>query len=169
MNLKSGFSLFQDYYKSVKRALIFYGVFYYILNLITIVSTLFTGIIASVFLAGASKFYPEGVENPYVTYLNDNSNYVILTYLINAALALLSGIISFFAINKRFGEVKVTFGKLKIEHMLYTSGDLHYKELNQREKEYRLYRRCIQIVNIDRYRSENILNNKLSLVDQDND
>ncbi|WP_049757060.1 DUF4231 domain-containing protein [Mycoplasma crocodyli] len=166
---KSGLNLFQSYQKQVKKSLIFYGVFYYILNLITIFSALFTGLLATWFLAGASKFYPEGSINPYITALNDNSNYVILLSIINACLALLSGLISFFSINKKFTEYKEKNMKLKIEYMLFISGDVHYKELSEGEKEYRLYRRAISIVNTDRFRSESILNNKIILEDKDDD
>ncbi|MCU9938505.1 hypothetical protein NWQ34_02300 [Mycoplasmopsis felis] len=79
------------------------------------------------FLAGNNKNFPGGANaypgnNPYFSpFFNDNINYILLTTIINSAVSLISGVISFFVINTRFLFYKRKYNILVFEKTIYMS------------------------------------------------
>ncbi|WLP85793.1 DUF4231 domain-containing protein [Mycoplasma seminis] len=144
--------------KTTKAKLGIYGTVYYLLNLIIILATLFNGLIAVWYLAGASKFYPEGVNNPFHTWLNNNSNlnYVIATTIINALITFISGILSFFVINKKYAFYLAKLNLIKFEMELYKLKIIFYENLDQKQAEFILYKRTLAILEIDRFKSSDL-------------
>lgn len=156
--------LFLKFKSRTRKTLIVLRSFYYFLNLSAIFSSLFIGLATTIFIAGTSTSYPEGVINPYRTYLNENSNYVVLTYIVNAVVALISGVISFFVINARYVNIKTVYQRLNLEHLLYSSGELYYSNLTKEEKDYRLYRRAISIIGLEKYSTDDIVTDNVKKV-----
>ncbi|MEA4276202.1 hypothetical protein [Mycoplasma sp. 21DD0573] len=143
-------------YRETKLKLIVYSVLYYLLNASIILFTLLNGVIAILFLAGASSYYPDGVTNPYTSFLNSNSNYIILLTIVNAIITFTSGILSFFVINKKAIFYQSKIKAIQLEHLLYKSKLHIYKDLNNKEANFTLFKRTMSILEIDRYKSSDI-------------
>ncbi|QDY87172.1 DUF4231 domain-containing protein [Mycoplasma anserisalpingitidis] len=138
-----------------KKQIIVYGFFYYFLNSITIITTFIVGTIAIIYLAGASKYYGDTI-NPYNSWLNQDSNYVLTTTIINAILSLFSGIISFFLVNTKFIEKKSLLNKLNMEMMIYNEKKFYYGNKKQVDRDYILYKRIFYLSNKEKFEREEI-------------
>ncbi|TDV24359.1 uncharacterized protein DUF4231 [Mycoplasmopsis mustelae] len=137
-----------------------YGVLYYILNLTSIVTAFYLSVLAIQFLAGNNKFFGNNnsiSDNPYNDpYFNDGNNYILLTTIINSSLSLVSGILSFFVVNNKFIFYKKKVQQLKMEYSIYKSKTFIYKE-EQATNRFLLYKRALQILEVDRYKSTALL------------
>lgn len=150
------FNAFRQYkklYLKVWNRVYIYGFFYYLLNLITIISALAIAIIATVFIAGTVK-YPNDMVNPYRSWFNNGTNYVISTTIINSVVALISGLLSFFLINKRFNDAKNRIQKINIEYTLYKGKEIYYSDVDKKTRDYILYKRVTNIVSYDRFSTD---------------
>ncbi|MBW0596002.1 DUF4231 domain-containing protein [Mycoplasma anatis] len=139
-----------------KKQIFIYGFFYYMLNFITIITTFIVGTIAIIFLAGASKYYGDSI-NPYKSWLNLDSNYVLTTTIINAILSLFSGIISFFLVNTKFIEKKSLLNKLNMEMMIYEEKKFYYGNKKRADRDYILYKRVFYLANKEKFDREEMI------------
>ncbi|MFA7703060.1 DUF4231 domain-containing protein [Mycoplasmopsis synoviae] len=150
----------REYYSiliKVKFDVYFLGLLYWVLNIMSVVSVFVLSVLATIFLAGTVK-YNNG-ENPFTSYLNENrsSNYILLTAFINTIITFVSGTLSFFVINAKYVNSKDQYQKLELEKMLFDGNIDVYKNKDQKEKEYILYKRSIQIINYNRYRKDTLI------------
>ncbi|WP_322959882.1 DUF4231 domain-containing protein [Mycoplasmopsis felis] len=161
----------QLYEKIVKQTRIkkwVYGVFYYLLNSVSIFTALYISYIALQFLAGNNKNFPGGANaypgnNPYFSpFFNDSTNYILLTTIINSAVSLISGVISFFVINTRFLFYKRKYNILVFEKTIYMSKLYIYNGTHE-QNQFMLYKRVLQILETDRYKSSVLLNVNVDL------
>ncbi|WP_322962661.1 DUF4231 domain-containing protein [Mycoplasmopsis cynos] len=134
-----------------------YGILYYFLNTITFISTLYVAIIAVYFLAGNNSNYQNN-ENPYrLDFWKDSSNYILATTIINSLTSMISSLIAFFAINNKFRFYKEKFNLLKFEHLYYQTRKWIYFDQLDQENDFRLMKRALNILEIDRYKSSSFL------------
>ncbi|APJ38377.1 DUF4231 domain-containing protein [Mycoplasmopsis pullorum] len=131
------------------------GTLYYSLNLITIASSTFLGIAVVLFLAGNNKWL--GQDNPYRTFLNDSTLYIILTAIINAGVSFISGILSFFVVGSKFEDAKTNLKRIDLEYILFKGKELYYSPENTTKPEYVLYKRILYIISFDRYQRESLI------------
>ncbi|MHA0272622.1 hypothetical protein [Mycoplasma sp. 48589B] len=160
-NTITSYQAYLSLLKKVKTKIAIYGIMYYLLNCLIIFYTLINGLIAIIYLAGASKNFPTDKavypdNNPYFTELlngNSNSNYVIMTTTINAAITFLSGILSFFVINKKYTFYLSKYKILKFEALVFKQRLFVYKDLEKIKAEFLFYKRCLAIMEVDRFKS----------------
>ncbi|SJZ61675.1 hypothetical protein [Mycoplasmopsis verecunda] len=152
-NRTSSYQAYLSLVNNTKIKIASYGVVYYILNILMILCTMFNGFIAIWYLAGASKHFI--ADNPYVSWLNGNSNlnYVIATTIINALITFLSGLLSFFVINKKYTFYLYKLKQLDFEKRIFELRLFVYKGLNKKDSEFLLFKRCLAILEIDRFKS----------------
>ncbi|MGZ9755968.1 DUF4231 domain-containing protein [Mycoplasma sp. 394] len=142
--------------KNAKIKMYVYGVFYYILNLITIITAFYISIIAILFLAGNNPHFLNNV-NPYKNeFINNSSNYILLTTIINSVLSLISGILSLFVVNSKFIFYKKKVKQLEMEYVFYKSKLYLYTHNNDTNK-FILYKRALHILETERYKSTALL------------
>ncbi|MFV8470252.1 hypothetical protein ACNQ2O_03395 [Mycoplasma sp. AA7A] len=165
MKNKNSLTSYQAYLllvKKVKLKITIYGIMYYLLNSLIIIFTLLNGLIAILYLAGASKNfsvanglnYPD--NNPYYTDMlngNSNSNYVIMTTIINASITFLTGLLTFFVINKKYTFYLSKYKILQFEAIVFKQKIFVYKNLNKIKAEFLFYKRCLAIMEVDRFKS----------------
>ncbi|MFV8401182.1 hypothetical protein [Mycoplasma sp. 005V] len=167
MRNKNSLTSYQAYLQLVKRVKLkvrIYGFMYYLLNSLIIIFTLLNGLIAVLYLAGASKNFPTTeasypANNPYFTELlngNSNSNYVIMTTIINAAITFLSGLLSFFVINKKYTFYLSKYKLLQFETIIFKQKLFVYKDLEKTKAEFFFYKRCLAIMEVDRFKSSDL-------------
>ncbi|WP_029512509.1 DUF4231 domain-containing protein [Mycoplasmopsis iners] len=131
----------------------YYGIAYYTLNFLILFSALFTGIIGTLFLAGNSNYLN---PNPYKTWINADSNYIITLTMVNSIVTLLTGVLSFFVVNIKFQQRKEQLNKLKFEYILYKSKQAYYSvDKVEQNHMYIFYKRILAIMQFDRYRRDN--------------
>ncbi|OAB49014.1 hypothetical protein [Mycoplasmopsis gallinarum] len=128
------------------------GFIYYLFNFIVFLATLSTGVIGTWFLAGNSKFFTN--TNPYTTWLNLDSNYIITLTYINSIVALTTGLLSFFLVNDRYKTKMSQLRKLKFEYALFQAKQLYYADNTTIDRQYIFYKRILNIINYDRYRKD---------------
>ncbi|QCZ36450.1 DUF4231 domain-containing protein [Mycoplasma nasistruthionis] len=143
-------SAFDNIYKSINNYTYFYGGLYYFLNSISILATFFNGIIAIIFLAGTVNYE----NNVFTTFLNEpSSNFVILSAIVNSIIAFISGILSFFVINKKYLFYKAKRNLLKFEKLYYRSKLYIYKDLEKLDAQFLLYKRALNLIEFDRFKT----------------
>ncbi|MBN3534678.1 DUF4231 domain-containing protein [Mycoplasma procyoni] len=140
-----------------------YSVLYYLLNITTFVSAFFVAAIAVYYLAGNNKYYPKDQINPYkIDFWTDSSNYILSTTIINALTSMISSFISFFVINTKYRFYKVKCNVLDFEYLLYKTKKGHYANESSSENDFRLYKRGLAILEINRYKSSFFRENELT-------
>ncbi|MFV8468598.1 hypothetical protein ACNQ1X_02590 [Mycoplasma sp. SK341A] len=168
MKSKNSLTSYQAYLLLVKKVKIkvgIYGFMYYLLNSLIIIFTLLNGLIAILYLAGASKnfatvdgiTYPD--NNPYYTDMlngNSNSNYVIMTTIINASITFLTGLLTFFVINKKYTFYLSKYKILQFEAVIFKQRIFVYKNLDKIKAEFLFYKRCLAIMEVDRFKSSDL-------------
>ncbi|RIV16318.1 DUF4231 domain-containing protein [Mycoplasmopsis gallopavonis] len=157
--MSKSYASFLKIKKRLTIQIIIYGFFYYLFNLTTIFAAFYVGLLAILFLAGANKNYPENIKNPYFDpeFLNYSGTYVIITTWINSITGLLTGLLSFFMINNRFKSRKIKLKKIQFEELVFRGNVGNYKlAASQSEREYMLYKRCVKILDFDRFTTTNL-------------
>ncbi|VEU76936.1 DUF4231 domain-containing protein [Mycoplasmopsis columbina] len=154
MKLKSIEEFYEQSVKKIKNQIIIYGILYYTFNVIILLLTLFTGVIATIFLAGNSTQLD---PNPYKTWLNESTNYIITITVVNSLTALITGILSFFVVNTKYQEKIAQLNKLKFEKIVFLNKQGHYKDLDKNIQLHIFYKRILLFLNVDRFRQEHLI------------
>ncbi|WP_129623226.1 hypothetical protein [Mycoplasmopsis columbinasalis] len=137
--------------QKLKTSVIIYGFSYYGLNIATYALTLFTGIIGTIFLAGASSYLN---PNPYKSWLNANSSYIITITIVNSLTSLCTGLLSFFVVNLKYQEKMLQLSKMKFEYIFYLNRQGYYLNLTPAIATHLFYKRVLVILNLDRYKRD---------------
>ncbi|WP_406614578.1 hypothetical protein ACJA23_01355 [Mycoplasma corogypsi] len=136
-----------------------YGVLYYVLNLVILSTTFAVGILSIHFLAGINNYFPKGVVNTYKNPVLDTPGfYPILTTSISAGIGLISGLLSFFVVSKKYQNACRYLKHINMEEILFKNNLFVYKDAPSKvAKEFRLYRRSITIAEYDFYREQDFM------------
>ncbi|QGZ97635.1 DUF4231 domain-containing protein [Mycoplasma sp. NEAQ87857] len=149
-------------YKKIKLQYYVYATFYYILNMITIFAALVIGVLAVYYLAGSNKLGERQniLNNPwYNEVLVGVGFYPVLTTSINSFIGFVSGILSFFVVNKKYQDRKIQSKKIQL-HILICKEQLSiYKNIdNEGERLFMLYKNILNILEIDKYSYQDLIN-----------
>ncbi|QNM93732.1 DUF4231 domain-containing protein [Mycoplasma sp. Pen4] len=145
-------------YKDNKRLYYLYLSLYYFLNLLTIFAAFIIGVVAVYYLAGSNKYEVRKTNNPWFNHvLVGVGFYPILITTINSFIGFISGVLSFFVVNKKYQAKKLAIQKIKLEIIMFESDLSIYKNINDIDKKvFALYERVLGILQYDKLNKEQL-------------
>ncbi|QNM93914.1 DUF4231 domain-containing protein [Mycoplasma sp. Pen4] len=162
--------LYQKLAKETKTKMYIFGSLFYFFNSLILLTTFFNGLIAVLFLAGTLKgeYFDSGI-NPYKTALNESSMYVIITTILNSFITFLSALLSLFVFNKKYAFYKTKLQVMEFEYAYFQNKLYLYKDKNDFNAEFLLYARIIKILEVERFRTIELIQPEEKLETENNE